>query len=209
MVEPAVAEVGKALERSMPFEHAESAKTFLAMAQLYTNPAVADASSALIEDMLSKDPRCLPALMAAATIEDRRGAKKDACLAYESLLQKYPNFTPALKRLVVEYSLNPKNVDLEYKTAIRARNALPEDAEVEQALGILAYLKGDNEWAIRLIEDCITKNAGTAIGYYYLGLARNRANEKGKVREALLKALELKIDPQQAEEARRVLAEIQ
>jgi tetratricopeptide (TPR) repeat protein len=170
---------------------------------------LADASSTLIKDTLSKDPLYLPALMAAATIEDHRGARKDARLAYERLLQKYPNFTPALKRLVVEYAINPKNIDQEFKTAVKARNALPDDAEVEQALGILAYLKGDNEWAMRLLEDSITKNAGTAIGYYYLGLVRNRANDKVKAREALLKALELKIDPQQAEEARRVLADIQ
>ena len=66
MVEPAVISVGKAIKKSTPFEHAESAKTFLAMAQLYTNPVMADASSALIKDILSKDPRYLPALMAAA-----------------------------------------------------------------------------------------------------------------------------------------------
>ena len=86
---------------------------------------------------------------------------------------------------------------------------MPDDPEVEQALGILAYLKGDNEWAIRLIEDSITKNSETSTGYYYLGLARNRFQDKAKAREALMKALELKIEPQKAEEARRVLAEIQ
>ena len=209
MVEPAFATVKKAVEKSIPFEHAEGAKTFLAMAQLYTNPLLADASSTLIKDTLSKDPLYLPALMAAATIEDHRGAREDARLAYESLLQKYPNFTPALQRLVVEYAFNPKDIDREYKTAVKARNAFPDNAEVGQALGILAYLKGDNEWAIRLIEDSITKNARTAMGYYYLGLARNRANDKVKAREALLKALELNIDPPQAEEARRILADIQ
>ena len=209
MLEPAIVAVGKAVNESMPFEHAESAKTFLAMAQLYTNPVAADASSALIKNILSKDPQYLPALMAAAIIEAHRGAKKNARLAYESLLQTYPNFTPALKQLVVEYSQNPKDIDQEYKTAIKARNAMPDDAEVEQALGILAFLKGDNEWAIRLIEGSIAKHSGTASGYFYLGLARNRANDKVKARDALLKALELKIEPQQAEEARRLLAEIQ
>jgi tetratricopeptide (TPR) repeat protein len=209
MVESAVAAVGKAVERSIPFKHADNAKTFLATAQLYTNPAIADTSIALIKDVLSKDPRNLPALMATATIENQRGSKDQARLAFENLLHQYPNFTPALKRLVVEYSLKPKNIDEEYKTAIRARNALPDDAEVEQALGILAYLKGDNEWALRLIEDSISKNSGTAIGYYYLGLARHRINDKVKAREALLKALEMKIDPQLAEEARRVLTVIQ
>jgi predicted Zn-dependent protease len=209
LVEPAIAAVGKAVKNSNSFGHAENAKAFLAMAQLYTNPATADASSARIKELLSKDPRYLPAMMAAATMEAHRGAKENARLAYESLLKQYPNFTPALKRMVVEYALNPKNVDQEYKTAVKARNALPDDTEVEQALGILAYLKGDNEYAVRLLEDTITKNSGTANGYYYLGLARHRLNDKAKAREALRKALELKLEPQQAEEARRVLAEIQ
>ena len=208
-VEQAVASVSEAIEKSTSFEHVESAKIFLATAQLFTNPAAADVSSGFIEEGLSKDPWRLPALMAKATMEDNHGAKEKARLTYESLLRKYPHFTPALKRLVIAYALNPKDIDQEYKMAIRARNALSDDPEVEQALGILAYLKGDNEWALRLLEESTTRNSETAMGYFYLGLARHRANDKVKAREALLKSFELNIDPQRAEEARRILTEIQ
>ena len=91
---------------------------------------------------------------------------------------------------------------------MKAREALPDDADVAKTLGIVVYQRGDYKRAAQLLQESSEKRTADAELYYYLGMARYQLKEKSESKRALRQAVELNASPRFIEEARKVLAEL-
>jgi Flp pilus assembly protein TadD len=89
--------------------------------------------------------------------------------------------------------------------ALRAREALPDDADVARVLGVISFRKGEKEYAMRLLEESAGKADLNAEGLFCLGMAylENGREEDGK--KTLKKALDKGLSGSELKEAESAL----
>jgi Flp pilus assembly protein TadD len=95
-----------------------------------------------------------------------------------------------------------------YALAVKAREALPKDAEVAKALGIISYRRGDFPGALRLLNQGIQYGLKDGKTFYYLGLAESQLKHTKEARSALQQALTMNLPGPLVEDAKRALAQI-
>ena len=127
---------------------------------------------------------------------------------YEGILDQFPDFVPAQVRLAALWAKDPERLDEASSLAIRAREAMPEDAGVARVLGEIGYRKGDADNAIRLLEESDGKAALDAEGLFYLGKAYLQVERTDVGRETLQKALEAGLDAALAKEVTVLLTRL-
>jgi len=184
---------------------AESAKRFLAMTALAANPT--STSVGLIEQTIKTTPNYVPALVARAALYQQQGDAAAAKTIYEKILTLFPGFVPAKKQLVIFYAANPADDKKAYNLAVATREALPKDAELAKALGVIVYRTGDFSRAASLLQESAGKRADDAEVFYYLGAAQAKLKQRQESQKSLKHALELKLKPDLAAEAQRLLKE--
>jgi tetratricopeptide (TPR) repeat protein len=184
----------------------EEAQRFLAMTALATNPS--PAASGQIEQILTTKPDYVPALMAKAALSEQKADASAAKTIYEKVLTIFPGFVPAKKRLVIYFAGNPADDKQAYTLAVSAREALPNDPELAKAFGVIVYRMGDFNRAASLLRESAGKRAQDAELFYYLGAAQSKLKQKTESRQSLQKALELKLKPELAAEAQKLLKEL-
>jgi tetratricopeptide (TPR) repeat protein len=197
-----------ALQSNPSFAHAAEASQFLNLVSLSSDPAKAAQASSQIQQMLKADPNNVPALMASAAASENRGDINAAGATCEQILKRYPDFTPAVKKLALYYSEAAGMEQKAYALAVKAREALPKDAEVAKALGIISYRRSDFQGAVRLLTQSTQNETKDGKAFYYLGMAHYQLKHMKDARSALQQALTMNLPGPLAEEAKRVLAQI-
>jgi putative PEP-CTERM system TPR-repeat lipoprotein len=197
-----------ALQADASFSRAEKAKEFLEMTTLSANPQQAVATAPKVEQALKSDPADVPALMAMAIINEQSTDVRAAEQNYEKILDHYPDFAPAERRLAVLYAETPGDAPKAFDLASKARDAYPDDKEVAKALGIIVYRKGDYGRAANLLQESASERNSDAELMYYLGMAQYQLKHATESKQALQLALDLKLNPDLAADARRILAEL-
>ncbi len=188
-----------------PNSHAESAKRFLAMTALAANPA--PTATNLIEQSLKLTPDYVPALVARAALLQQQGNDAAARTVYEKILAIFPGFVPAKKQLVIIHAANPTDDKKAYSLAAATREALPNDAELAKAFGIIVFRTGDFSRAASLLQESAGKRTDDAEVFYYLGAAQAKLKQRSESQKSLKRALELQLRPDLATEAQRLLKE--
>ena len=188
-----------------PSSRAELAKRFLAMNTLAANPVSVGANP--IDQTLNTTPDYVPALMARAALQNQLGDAASAKTIYEKVLTIFPGFVPAKKQLVIFYAGNPGDDKKAYTLAAAAREALPNDPELAKAFGIIVYRTGDFARAASLLRESATKRTEDAEVFYYLGAAQAKLKQRPESQKSLQRALELKLKPDLATDAQRLLKE--
>jgi tetratricopeptide (TPR) repeat protein len=188
---------------------AAEAERFLKLTALYPNPGPAPQAEALVNDALKSQPDHLPALLVSALLKEKAGQADEARSIYEGILARSPAFAPAAKQLAALYVDHFGDYDKAFALAVKAREALPEDTGVAKTLGKVVYRRGDFGYAAQLLKQSAAQETHDAELFYYLGMAHYRLKEKQESAEALRRALALNDKAGFAEEARRVLAEVQ
>jgi Flp pilus assembly protein TadD len=146
--------------------------------------------------------------MASAAIAERQGGKQDAKAIYEKILLEHPQFFPATRSLALLDVAAFKNDPQAYSMAAKAREAYPRDPAISRALGIFTYLRGkDDARAVELLKEARQAKDDPEL-LYYLGMAHLRQKQPALTKDALRRALDLKLGDQLAADARRVLAEL-
>ena len=196
-----------ALLSNPAFAHAPETRQFLDLLSLASDPAKAAEAAGKIQQLLKADPNNIPALMASAAAAEQRAEISAANDTLEQVLQRYPDFTPAIKKLAGHYSETPGKEQRAYELAVKAREALPKDAEVAKTLGIISYRRGDFQGAARLLNQSAQNETTDGKTFYYLGMAQHQLKQAKASKSALQKALNLNLPSQLAEEAKRVLAQ--
>ncbi|HEX5399666.1 MAG TPA: tetratricopeptide repeat protein [Verrucomicrobiae bacterium] len=200
--------VQNALQTGVAFAQTNEARQFVAMAGLADKPAQALAARSQITAILKSSPDYVPALMASASIVEQKPDLAAAEQTYETVLKHYPDFAPAQKQLAILYSKDPANDAKAYPLAVKARDAFPGDSEVARTLGIIVYRQGDYSRAANLLQESARERASDAELMFYLGMAQYHLKHNAESKTALQKALNLNLSGTNADEARRILAEL-
>lgn len=202
--EAGAALVAKAVADPTPFPASAEARRFLEAA---TKPESELGRVKESEFAKTITPEMLPVALALAEAQERRGDTAKAQDLCERIVVAYPEFSPAFKRLAVLYYNGRKFADREYKVLMKARELLPDDPQVAVALGEAALVKGQHEWAVRLLQTGAEKFPENGRIFYSLGLCHHELRNKAAARKALQRALELEPKSDLAPKARAILNE--
>jgi len=199
----------KVLTNNADSSQAADAKKFLALTRLNENPKELMASEAELQKELNSDPEYLPALMAQAALDKQRGQTKPATEIYTDILRRWPDFAPAQKGLATLYAQDPSATATAYDLAAKARQALPDDAELTELLGQLSYEKKEYQRAIQLLQEGAKTKSLNANSLFYLGMSELQVRQKTEAQGVLNQALLAGLQEPLASEARRALANIE
>jgi tetratricopeptide (TPR) repeat protein len=184
----------------------EKARQFLVLAPLFENPAAAGDHRAEAEAALKADASDVPALMAVGRSDEASGSLAEAADLYRRALKAYPSFTPASLRLAVVLSRDPANDEATAAQAAKAQAAFPDNPELAQAMGLVAYRQGDFRRSADLLSLGAKSGQADPETFYYLGMSELKLHDTARSHEALARALSLHLKPALAEEAKRALA---
>ena len=197
------------LTNSPDSSQATEAKKFLALTELSENPKGLIAAEAEVQKELMSDPEYLPALMAQAALDEQRGQIKPATEIYTGILRRLPDFAPAQKGLARLYAQDPSATATAYDLAAKARQALPDDAELAELLAQLSYEKKEYQRAIQLLQESARTKSLNANSLFYLGMSQLQIRQKTEAQGALNQAFLAGLQEPFATEARRALADIE
>ena len=186
----------------------EDAKRFLAMIAAGKDAAQNQTAAPQVQKILTEDPGYVPALMASALLAEKRGNYNEAQQLYDKVLARYPLFAPATRQLAGLYAEHLGDDQKAYPLALKARVAFPDDPEVARTLGILAYRRTDYTRSAQLLQESAQKRNDDAELLYYLGMAHYKLKEQKASKDALQRALALNVPGNFADEAKRVIAEM-
>ena len=198
----------KVLTNNADSSQAADAKKFLALTKLSENPKELMGSEAELQKELNSDPEYLPALMAQAALDKQRGQIKPATEIYNGILRRWPDFAPAQKGFATLYAHDPSATATAYDLAAKARQALPDDAELAELLGQLSYEKKEYQRAIQLLQESARAKSLNANSLFYLGMSELQVRQKTEAQGVLNQALLAGLQEPLASEARRALADI-
>jgi tetratricopeptide (TPR) repeat protein len=192
----------QALQASPGFESAADARRFL---ERVRNPVLAMEGNPAADGRGTLPVENLPLVMHMAGVHEQKGDKDRARLMYAQVVAQYPEFSPAYRRLALIFMGQKTISDPDFKLLVRARELLPDDPDVGRSLGEAAYLKGQYEWASRLLLESSVNFPDRADIYYYLGMSYHQIKNMTAARKALSKALELDSQSGLAPRARELL----
>jgi tetratricopeptide (TPR) repeat protein len=199
-----------ALKGAAPFDQADEAKRLLSLLVAYRDPVQRQAVAPQLEAILKANPNYIPALMVNQLLLQERGNFQEARKALDEVLKLNPLFMPATRDLAIlcfdRFPDDSKTADL----ATKARESFPDDPNLAKVLGVVAYRRANYSAAAQHFKQSLQtrKNDGELL--YYLGMAQyhlNRDKLNAESKAALQQALELNLTPQQAADAKRILAE--
>ncbi|HSU55328.1 MAG TPA: tetratricopeptide repeat protein [Candidatus Dormibacteraeota bacterium] len=206
-IEDAVATMDKVLQLGPPPGKASEAKLFAEFASVPLTTS--SPSRERVTAVLKEHPRYLPALMASAIIDERAGRNAEAKAAYQKISEDNPLFTPAVRRLALLWPKSVKDASEGYSIAAKAREAYPQDAAIAKTLGIFAYLRrNDDPRASELLNESVRKGQDDPEALYYLGMSHHGQKQSKQSKDALQRALALKLPEALAADAQKVLVEL-
>ena len=157
---------------------------------------------------VEKEPKALPALMGLGMIYEREKNYSKAQEYYEKVLTINPNFVPAANNLAYIYAEHGGNIDVALNLAQKAREKLPEDANIADTLGWIYYRKNVFGTAITYLKAAADKMPEQPVVRYHLGMAYYKNGNRDLARQELSKALAISTEFDGAGEARKALEDL-
>jgi tetratricopeptide (TPR) repeat protein len=159
-----------------------------------------------IELLIGQDPNSVAALMAQGSIDELQMRPDAARDHFRRALESYPAFAPADRRLVL-LARDDDSFDPAAKSwATAAREAYPGDPALASAGGIIAFRSHDYPRALTLLNQGLAAQPNDGEALYCLGMAQFQVKDPS-AGSTLRRALNLKLRPAEAKEARKVLGE--
>lgn len=180
----------------------EEARKFTNLVALVDNPARIAQSAAQINQLVQAGE--VPAIMVAARQYLLQTNTAAARQAYELALQKYPLFAPAVRDLAVLLAGLGTEDARARELAVKARETMPQDAELAAALGKICYRRNEQSYAILLLKEALPKLPNDADLLYCLGLAQFKQKD-AEANATLQKALGLNPAHKLAGEAKKAI----
>jgi putative PEP-CTERM system TPR-repeat lipoprotein len=156
------AEARTAFEQSLGIQASFYPAT-AALAQMAIQDGQPDEAQRLLDGALKTDPRNLQALLSSARLKASRGAPRDQIVAmFESAIQQ--NSGAAAPRLaLINYHLSSRDAKAARGVAQAATAALPDNAELLEALGRAEAAAGDNNQALATFGKLVQLQRGSLI----------------------------------------------
>ena len=179
------------------------------LGQLYLVQNKLDQARQEFENAAKSSPRSVAAHTMVGMILQMQGRYEEAQKRYETVLQIDPGAPVAANNLAWLYAERGGNMDVALQLAQAAKSKLKDQPEVNDTLGWIYYKRGLAHLAIPPLQESVAKDPKNPVYRYHLGLALALSGDKVKARDALSQALKLSPNFDGADDARKVLAEIQ
>jgi len=186
----------------------KSSGGYTMLGQFYLKQNRLDDARAQFETLVKQDPAgAVGARTMIGMIFEQQGKREEARAAYQAAVADNPSLAPiAANNLAFMYAEDGANLDVALNLASNAKKALPELADVDDTLGWVYYKKGLWSLAISSFEDSLKRKPDSGAALYHLGLAYAKLGDTAKSRQALERALKLKLRPADAATAKQMLA---
>jgi tetratricopeptide (TPR) repeat protein len=157
---------------------------------------------------IETDPKAFdPELFLATLYEDQKDYDK-AIKHYEKAVGLNGDSAVAKNNLAYILAEHGGNIDRALELAQSAKEQFPDNPSITDTLGWIYYKKNVTGTAIELFNDAIKGDPQNPTLHYHLALAYKKAGDVSSARASLSKALQIKPDFPEAEEARRELASL-
>jgi len=151
------------------------------------------------------DPR---AFLQLALTYEAVGDRAKARPIYDQVLKLDPDNPIALNNTA--YLIAESGGDLDQALALsqRARQKMPQQADVADTLGWIYIKKNLSDNAIEIFRDLVTKHPESSTFRYHLGMALYQRGDKPQAKKELQSALERKPNSEEAAKIRQLMAKI-
>jgi Flp pilus assembly protein TadD len=161
-----------------------------------------------LQKALSVDPNAGGVNLAMGEIYLAKADLKTARTYFEKANQANPNDPLAANDLAWVYALQGENLDVALNLAQMAKQVLPDAPAVTDTLAWVQYKKGNYSIAIGLLDEAVKKYPQSAQYRYHLGMALSAAGDNSRAKAELQKALDLKLQGDDAKLAQSTLSKL-
>ena len=168
---------------------AARADIFLRLGETYRRKGDLGHAIPVLEQARQTMPDNPVVLSTLALALDGMGRKAEARKIYESTLKADPDNGVALNNLAFLIADSGGDLDQALTLAQRAKQMLPNTAEVSDTLGLIYLRKNLSDNAIDIFRDLVSKQPGQPTFHYHLGMAFSQKGDRPKAVEQLQQAL--------------------
>jgi len=181
-----------------------AAATRLAMYEFQSGNA--GAAETTLRNTIEENPSSIAALLTLAQIQEQTGKQSESIANYRKVLNIRPDYYPALNNLAYLLAVHEKDLDEALVHAQKAKElAPPNNAEVDDTIGWVFYLKGVYPTAVVHLQDAAENAPTNPVIQYHLAMAQAKSGNVPAARRAYDEGMKLKSDMPEAAEAKRVL----
>ncbi len=207
MGDEAAAKTGlqKAMQLTTAFPQKDDAQQRLAILTMDAKTSVADARATL-DAYLQQQPRDPVALTRLARLQARDGSADQAIATYQKVIDANPLFAPAFRDLALVYLARGGDDPKAFDITAKARQAYPDDGEINKALGILNFKRGLFPQSAELLNQAAESRRNDADIQLYLGKSYQQLKRWADCKSALERALALNLPAAARTDAQTQLA---
>jgi putative PEP-CTERM system TPR-repeat lipoprotein len=175
---------------------------------VYLNEGRLDEARTHFDAMAAREPNATAAHTMVAVILQIQGRLPEAIARYRRAIELDSRAAVAANNLAWLYAEGHGTLDAALDLALSARAQLPQQPEVNDTLGWIYCKRGQADEALAALRRSVEKEPSNALYRYHLGRAYLLADQRGKAKSELERALRLRPDFGGAADARRALASI-
>ena len=180
---------------------------YLYLAVYYTISKNLDQALTKLNALVDLNPKDIEALIRIGGIHEQQKDYTSARSTYMKVVAVDSNNSAALNNLAYINAEHFDNIDEAYDQAMRARDLRPSDPAIADTLGWINYKRGDYLLALSLIKESAAKISQHPEIQYHLAKAHAALDEDASAKAAFRKALELGLDGEKAEDAKKALGQ--
>jgi Flp pilus assembly protein TadD len=179
----------------------------LELASVYRAQGQIDAAVQSYQQAVVKEPRSAALQTIVGNLYLEKNELETARRYYLQALSIDSNYAIANANLAWVDAIENTDLDVALGMARKAKSLLPDETSITDTLGWVMYKKGNYSGALPLFHECVDEAPTSANYHYHLGLALLAAGQKNQGRNQLQSALNLRLDGNDAQEARRALVQ--
>jgi tetratricopeptide (TPR) repeat protein len=160
------------------------------------------------EKALSLQPKSSTLMLAVGNIYEKQQNWPKAEESLKNALEANPSSAAAANNLAWLYALEGRNLDVALGLAQKAKSLMPANLEISGTLAWVMFKRNNYAEALRILQDCVQKDPGSAQFHYHLGMVLRAAGEEQKGKAQLQAALRMNLSADDAQQARQALGAV-
>jgi tetratricopeptide (TPR) repeat protein len=180
----------------------------LSLASMELRQGKLDPAMENLRKLAQSHPDYSPAQVQMGQISELKDDWKSAETYYTKALTISPDDVVAKNNLAWLYAEHGGNIDVALKLAQDAKEAAPDNADISDTLGWIMLKKKNYGTAVQLLSDCVQRKPDQASCRFHLGIAYYYMGSKSEAERSLQAALKLEPDSPDAQEAKKILKEL-
>ncbi len=161
-----------------------------------------------LQKAVQLQPQNVRAKFFLAMTNERLGHKAEAVKMYEQILKAQPDNPIVLNNLAFAMAEAGRDLDLALSYAQKAKQRLPNHAEVSDTLGWIYIKKNLSDNAIQIFQDLVKKEPASSTFRYHLAMAFFQKGDRPKARRELESALRNKPPKDEEDKIRELLGKL-